>query len=293
VSLDVYRDDDRGYARWLSLWPSGYVLNIAATWNPADARVHTASCSSIRPQDGKSVTRAYIKVCAPQLADLEQWSADQAIPLPPTCRVCLAPRLQGVAAAAGSRRRARAPLPNVRSHIWGSASAGVVEVWADDYIRHGAARPPSQQALRLLVAQLRPTAGEILHATFVGDKPGNSDIENLVLYNIDASKMAGRNGIRFEAGAAVPPAKDALDYKYYYRYEFQPAAGGSRQWCEVRELASFDWTDLGGFAGERKVAQVWLALRSTYGGRSSAGRWQCVRPLGDGSTAIEEGRSAT
>ena len=35
VSSDVYRDDDRGYARWLSLWPGGYVLNIAATLNPA------------------------------------------------------------------------------------------------------------------------------------------------------------------------------------------------------------------------------------------------------------------
>jgi hypothetical protein len=34
VSLDVYRDDDRGHARWLSLWPGGYVLNIAATLNP-------------------------------------------------------------------------------------------------------------------------------------------------------------------------------------------------------------------------------------------------------------------
>ncbi|TGD84612.1 hypothetical protein BayCH28_24740 [Mycolicibacterium sp. CH28] len=91
--MDVYRDDDRGYARWLALWLSGYVLNIAATLNPADARVHTANCSSIRPQDGESVTRAYIKVCAPLLAELQQWSADQAMPLPPPWRDCLAPDL--------------------------------------------------------------------------------------------------------------------------------------------------------------------------------------------------------
>lgn len=82
-----------------------------------------------------------------------------------------------------------------------------------------------------------------------------------MLYNIDAFKMAGRNGIRFEAGSVVPPAKDGIDYPFYYRYELQPAAGGFRQWREVRELASFDWTDLGGLIGERKVAQVWLALK--------------------------------
>ncbi|NVN49172.1 hypothetical protein HLY00_2056 [Mycolicibacterium hippocampi] len=41
----------------------------------------------------------------------------------------------------------------------------------------------------------------------------------------------------------------------------QPAAGSFRQWRDVRELASFNWTDLGGCVGERKVAQVWLALK--------------------------------
>lgn len=31
-------------------------------------------------------------------------------------------------------------------------------------------------------------------------------------------------------------------------------------WQQRRTLASFDWTDLGTFAGEKKLAQVWLAL---------------------------------
>ena len=267
MNAHEYRDDDRGYARWLTLWPRGYVLNIAANLNPSDAKLHQTRCSSIQPRDGKSSTGPYIKVCAPQLADLAQWSGEYAIPLPPRCKAChQAPHMPGAATTAGTRRRAQAPLPDGRSHIDGPSDAGrAVQVWADDYIRHGAARPPWQQDLRTnlrsLVAQLRPIAGEILHATFVGDKPDNSDVENLVLYNIDAFKMAGRNGIRFEAGAVVPPARDGIDYPFYYRYELQPAAGCFRQWRGVRELASFDWTDLGSFTGERKVAQVWLALK--------------------------------
>ncbi len=189
------------------------------------------------------------------------------MPLPPRCKAChRAPRTPGAAKAAGTRRGARVPLPEGRSQIDGpSATPRAVQVWADDYIRHGAARPPWQEDLRAdlrsLIPQLRPTAGEILHATLVGDKPDNSDVENLVLYNIDAFKTAGRNGICFEAGAVVPPARDGIDYPFYYRYELQPAAGGFRQWQVARELASFDWADLGGFVGERKAAQVWLALK--------------------------------
>lgn len=32
----------------------------------------------------------------------------------------------------------------------------------------------------------------------------------------------------------------------------------------ARELASFDWTDLGAFPEDRRVAQVWLALKRSH-----------------------------
>ena len=48
----------------------------------------------------------------------------------------------------------------------------------------------------------------MLHATFFGAKLPNADVENLLLYNIDSFKVAGRNGIRFEHGDGVPPAPD-------------------------------------------------------------------------------------
>jgi hypothetical protein len=100
----------------------------------------------------------------------------------------------------------------------------------------------------------------VLHATFFGPKLHNADVENLALYNIDSFRVAGRNGIRFEHGAAVPPAPDGAEYPFCYRYALAPRSGAFADWQQERTLASFDWIDLGAFAGEKKLAQVWLAL---------------------------------
>lgn len=62
--------------------------------------------------------------------------------------------------------------------------------------------------IRSRCRQLEPSAGQVLHATFFGAKHPNADVENLALYYIDSFKVAGRNGIRFEHGADVPPAPD-------------------------------------------------------------------------------------
>jgi hypothetical protein len=267
VRVHEYRDDDAGYLRWLDGSPGGYVLNIAASLNPADAKLHLSNCSTIRPQNTSSAPGPYVKICAPQLADLEQWVADHAMSLPPTCGAChRTPRTPAAAPPAATRRRARAPLPDGRGLVEGpSAGQHVVEAWAEDYIRYGAARPPWQQDLRAdlrtRIPQLRPRTGQLLHATFVGDRPDDSDVENLLLYNIDAFKEAGASGIRFEQAAQAPPARDGARYPFHYRYELAPIAAGFNDWLVVRDLASFDWTDLGAFAGERKVAQVWLALK--------------------------------
>lgn len=265
--MHEYRDDDAGYRQWLYSSPGGYVLNIAASLNPGDAKLHLSHCATIRPHNTRSATGPYVKVCAPQLADLEQWAADHAMSLPPTCGAChRPPRTPAGAPPATTRRPARAPLPDGRGLVAGpTADQHVVEAWAQDYIRHGAARPPWQQDLRAdlrtRIRQLQPRTGQLLHATFVGDKPHGSDVENLLLYNIDAFQQAGASGIRFEQAAQAPPARDDTQYPFYYRYELAPVAAGLHHWLVVRDLASFDWTDLGAFAGERKVAQVWLALK--------------------------------
>ena len=74
----VFRDDDAGYLTWLATHPTGYVINIARGYSPTASRLHRAGCRTINgrnPHDG-AWTGPYVKVCAEQLADLEQWAAD-------------------------------------------------------------------------------------------------------------------------------------------------------------------------------------------------------------------------
>ncbi len=81
-----------------------------------------------------------------------------------------------------------------------------------------------------------------------------------MLYNIDSFRVAGGNGIRFEQGAVAPSAPSRTEYPFCYRYALVPGSGGFDSWRQGRTVASFDWTDLGAFAGDKKLAQVWLAL---------------------------------
>ncbi|RDH76900.1 hypothetical protein DVS77_18885 [Mycolicibacterium moriokaense] len=144
-----------------------------------------------------------------------------------------------------------------------TAGSTAVEAWTDDYIRFE--RLPDWQkcvrsAIKTYCAQLEPSSDQVLHATYFGVKHLNADIENLLLYYIDSFKVAGRNGIRFEHGAGVPSAPNGAEYPFCYRYALAPRSGAFADWQPGRTLASFDWTDLGSFAGDKKAAQVWLAL---------------------------------
>lgn len=228
MAAHEFRNDDSGYATSLSTHRAGYLLNVAASHSPAEATVHHSRCSHIAPCDGKSATGSYRKVCAVELAELERWAAEQAHLLPSACRSCH--RVRPARPTAAVRRHVRAPLPEGLARAEGpTLQCRAVQAWADDYLRYGAARPPCN-TISATTAHAAPeaeaSAGPILHATFVGDKPDDSDVENLLLYNIDAFKTAGANGIRFEQGTNVPPASDGADYPFYYRYELQPASAG-------------------------------------------------------------------
>lgn len=207
-----------------------------------------------------------MKVCAEHLADLDQWASVQVGENIRRCGTCHSARDAVRPASTPRTKRAVAgPVREGRFKVHPPTSGGaVVEAWADDYIRFER-RPDWQEHLRTEIRtccrQLEPPAGEVLHATFFGDKHLNADVENLVLYYIDTSfKVAGLNGIRFELGAAMPPAPDAAEYPFCYRYALAPRSGAFADWQQGRTLASFDWTDLGAFKGDKKLAQVWLAL---------------------------------
>ena len=267
TSVREFRGDDAGYLDWLATYPVGYVINIARSHNPADARVHHAGCRWISGQlpHGRTWTGQYVKVCSEQLAEVEQWASDKVGQRIPRCGTCRPGRsaAQPVSPArtvpAGTE-----PAPDglytVQGPVPGSA---VVQAWADDYIRFER-RPAWQERLRTEIRarcrQLEPSGEQVLHATFFGTKLPNADVENLVAYNIDTFATAARNGIRFEYGAAVPPAPGGGQYRFCYRYALTPRSGAFDHWQQGRTLASFDWTDLGDFAGDTKLAKVWLAL---------------------------------
>lgn len=261
-----FRDDDAHYLAWLAAHPDGYVINILRNHSATTARVHRADCRTIsgqNPQGGPWIGK-YVKVCAEQLAELDQWATKQVGQAIPPCKICQPGCGARPSASTTPTKPAAAPMPEGRSEIHGPRSDSlVVQVWADDYIRFEHL-PVWQQHLRTEIrsrcGQLEPSAGQVLHATFFGPKHHKADVENVLLYYIDSFRVAGGHGIRFEHGAAVPSAPDGAEYRFCYRYALAPRSGGFAAWQQGRTLASFDWTDLGAFGGEKKLAQVWLAL---------------------------------
>jgi hypothetical protein len=66
VGIELFRDDDQGYAAWLAANARSYVLNIQRALNPSDARVHHAGCRMITgtPPRGITWTGTYVKACS-------------------------------------------------------------------------------------------------------------------------------------------------------------------------------------------------------------------------------------
>lgn len=279
TSIIEFRGDDAGYLAWLAAHPESYVINVARSGNAAEARVHQSGCRTISGQNprGGPWTGPYVKVCADHLAELEQWAIEavgQAVSPCGTCRPTSgSPLLPGpdVSTAVacsdlGVRTEASVAADHFTLRGPGTRDADVFEAWADAYVRFERRhRPDWQQRLvadiKIGCRQLAPAAGQVLHATFFGEKRPDADVENIVLYGIDSFAVAGRNGIRFEHGAAVPPAPDGAEYPFCYRYSLAQREGGFAEWRQGRTLARFGWTELGAFAGEKLAAQVWLALR--------------------------------
>ncbi len=87
MSAHEFREDDTGYLSWLQTHAAGYLINIHKCYNPADARLHHASCNTLRNQRG-TLTDPYVKVCAAQLADLEVWAIQVVRAEIQPCRRC-------------------------------------------------------------------------------------------------------------------------------------------------------------------------------------------------------------
>lgn len=85
-----FRDDDAGYLTWLASNPEGFVVNIARNYSVSTARLHHATCRTIgghNPHNGPW-TGAYVKVCAVESADAEEWAANTVRKPVPPCGTC-------------------------------------------------------------------------------------------------------------------------------------------------------------------------------------------------------------
>ena len=278
MTVRTFDRDDVGYLRWLGTHPNGFVINILRSLNASTARLHQASCRTIggQPPNGGTWTGQYVKVCSDSVGVLEDWARGRVGASITRCGTC---QPSGGALHAGASKTtssvATTPPPAHRVARGQATAIGgpwpdrpVVEAWADDYIRFER-RPVEQEHLRAEIRarlkRLTAAPDQILQATFSGAKHPAADVENLALYYIDDTgasfAKAARYGLRFELATDRPPPPTGRDYAYGYRYELLPRDAPCRHWRDERELASWDWVDLGAFAGAKNLEQVWLALR--------------------------------
>jgi hypothetical protein len=183
-----YRNDDGGYLEWLAAHADGYVINIGRSHRATNARLHRARCTWIRTQRSGGFLTEYVKICGESLAEVQQWAADHVgEPIAP-CGTCH-PDKDPLPSSATATMEVAPPDPVITeySEVYGP-DGGTVVAWAADYVRfEDQHRPTWQKDLHTEIktrgGKLRPTAEQVLHATFFGEKKDNADVENLVLYS--------------------------------------------------------------------------------------------------------------
>jgi hypothetical protein len=291
VGIAEFRDNDEAFLGWLAAHAGGYVINIGRS-EGGYARLHRADCGTItrRPP----LTGPYIKICSVSLAELGRWSEGRPAATVTGCGTCH-PRTEGqrtrtpaasarlpAGAAAGLNAGAAQGTPT-GSGTWEIDGPGPLReawLWADRYIPFDRLAPPMREAraaLRSAVRTLSAGAGEILDASYAGRKPANMDLENLVLYNIDATAggcfaPAARHGVRFELAAGPrrdPPSGRARACSY--RYRLIPPASELSCWRLTRLLARFTDARLGAFPASRRLEQAWLAIHRADAQTAEAG----------------------
>lgn len=277
MDVEEFQDRDTDYLGWVAVHPDGYVINIGRS-RRGYARLHRTTCRTITSRP--PFTGPYIKICSGGITELDRWARSRTAAVAERCGTCRPPRdavpgqhpdpadpaapaLAGGAASPGTPR-------GQEWEIEGSAD-GQRQVWLWDnrYIPYERLTPgqhAARDALRLRVRSLAATTGKILHASYAGFKPPNMDVENLVLYNIDATaggcfRSAARHGVRFEM--AVGPRRDPPSGRHFacsYQYRLISPGSDLSHWRPVRRLAGFTGADLGRFPSARRLEQVWLAI---------------------------------
>jgi hypothetical protein len=273
MTVQRFQDDDRGYATWVAENAAGYVVNIQRSQNPSDARLHAASCGSLSRsisawESGRArLTASWIKLCSRSEDELDKWSAEHVRAQIRRCPTCLEPT-QTLAPTSDTDRIDDV----VQSAYRVTVSSDEVSLEAPRYLpfeRLDAQQSQARQRLRSALAGLTAGPQEVLHACFSGDKPMNSDVENLVLYNVDPGGAcfvgASTGGVRFELDSRTPDRGPGCRY----RYRVIPADEALTSWESGPCLARFAGANLAAFGPPHRLAQTWMAVHNapaeTYG----------------------------
>jgi hypothetical protein len=277
MSVEEFQDRDADYLGWVAAHPDGYVINVARS-RRGYLRLHRAACGTITSRP--PFTGPYIKICSAVLVELDRWALSSTGAAADRCGTCRPPQDPGsgqqpglIEPVASDRPSSVAPPGTPRGQEWEidgpCDDQQQVWLWDTRYIPYERLTPSqhaARDALRLRVRSLAATTGEILHASYAGFKPPNMDVENLVLYNIDATaggcfRSATRHGVRFEM--AVGPRRDPPSGRHFacsYQYRLISPGSDLSHWRPVRRLAGFNGADLGRFPSARRLEQVWLAI---------------------------------
>lgn len=143
-----------------------------------------------------------------------------------------------------------------------------VRAWADRWIPFDGLAPwakAMRTEMRQALRGLRAEPGEILLATYAGPRHPASDVENLLLYNLDASggtfSASTTHGVRFEAAREAEPAPSGQEWPVSYRYRLARAVEWDH-WQSQRPIAAFSDVALPPLRSHI-LAPTWLALRSS------------------------------
>lgn len=268
----VFHDDDAGYVRWVAENPAGYILNIQRGLSAGDARVHTAACRHVTraieasASGNRRLTITYIKVCSSYATELDEWSIQR---VGVEIRRC--PSCNDVGRA--SSEEPSVSLDNVvvvqpdRPEPPYRVTASAHEVYMEGprhlpFERLDHDQREARAILRGALARLSAESGQVLHAWFAGPKPPNSDVENLVLYNVDAGGASLIDaccfGVRFEL--------DSQNYESgascRYRYRLVPSTEPLSSWRLGPRLVRFVGVDLGEFGPRHRLAKTWMAIHN-------------------------------
>jgi HB1/ASXL restriction endonuclease-like protein with HTH domain len=73
--IELFKDDDDGFFEWIQHNPDGYFLNTERNPKPTYLVLHRSGCSHFDGAPEVHWTKAYIKFCARDRDELEQWAA--------------------------------------------------------------------------------------------------------------------------------------------------------------------------------------------------------------------------